>query len=140
LFYISKQVTCRVKTIGPYLSCQDHRHLRASFLQPIQQKVQQPASGATTYFVGCSFQCSQSAKPDSHIGRFIDMCVFLGHYTANIGTFLPTFRGKLSAPSSGFKNPIKIWILVAIYMCIYIAIYIYIYIGRGGTSLYGKGL
>jgi len=29
----------------------------------------------------------------------------LGYYAANSGNFLPTFRDKLSVPSSGFKIP-----------------------------------
>jgi hypothetical protein len=39
----------------------------------------------------------------------------VGYYTAGSGNFLPTFRGNLSVPSSGFKNPVQesqyFWIL-----------------------------
>jgi hypothetical protein len=30
-------------------------------------------------------------------------CAFVGYYAVCSGNFLPTFRGNLSAPSSGFK-------------------------------------
>jgi hypothetical protein len=35
--------------------------------------------------------------------REVDNYALLGYYVANSGNFLPTFRYKLSAPSSGFK-------------------------------------
>jgi hypothetical protein len=31
--------------------------------------------------------------------------VLLGYYAATSGNFLPTFRGNLSVPYSGIKNP-----------------------------------
>jgi len=31
-------------------------------------------------------------------------CGILGHYTAGRGNFLPTFRGNLTVPNSGFKG------------------------------------
>jgi hypothetical protein len=31
-------------------------------------------------------------------------CAFMSYYSASSGNFLPTFRGSLSVPSSGFKN------------------------------------
>jgi len=32
-------------------------------------------------------------------------CILLGYYAVSSGNFLPTFRDKLSVPSSGVKNP-----------------------------------
>jgi len=32
-------------------------------------------------------------------------CALLGNYAASSGNFLPTFRDKLSIPSSGVNNP-----------------------------------
>jgi len=32
-------------------------------------------------------------------------CAFLGYYAASSGNFLQTFRGNVSVPPSGVKNP-----------------------------------
>jgi len=32
-------------------------------------------------------------------------CALTGYYVVSKGNLLPTFRGKLYVPSSGFKNP-----------------------------------
>jgi len=41
-------------------------------------------------------------------------CALLGCYTASCGDFLPTFRGNLSVPSSGIKNPNRKHLLVTL--------------------------
>jgi len=41
----------------------------------------------------------------SDLGREVaETCALLGYYTASSVNLSPTFRYKLSAPSSGFKN------------------------------------
>jgi len=37
--------------------------------------------------------------------KSFENCAPLGYYAASSGNFLPTFRGKLSVPSSRVKNP-----------------------------------
>ena len=53
------------------------------------------------------FSPASIIPPMLHTHLHIENCALLGHYAASIDYFLPTFRDKISVPSSGLKNPKK---------------------------------